>query len=106
MKTELIELIRKLREVENQQTAYINKIPSDISSLIFDNEYSNLQGLKFDFVLQTLFGDLVEDIYWFLYEFKPGKTHGPHVITPDGVEHTFNSDEDYYEYLKNLTHQD
>lgn len=103
MKPELIEVVRKLREIEKQQSEYIDKLPSDISGFVFDNEYSNLQGLKFDLVLQTLFGDFAEDVYWFLYDFVPGKTAGPHVIESNGTEHTFNSDDDYYEYLKNAS---
>jgi hypothetical protein len=103
MKPELIEVVRKLREIESRQHAYINKLPADISGAVFDNEYSNLQGYKFDLVLQALFGDFAEDVYWFLYDFVPGNTPGPHVVESNNTEHTFNSDDDYYDYLKKLT---
>lgn len=99
MKQELINVLRKLRSIEKQQTTYIDSLPSDIASCIYDNEYANLQGLKFDMVLQALFGDSTEEAYWFLYEFVPGATSGPHLITESGDEFTFANDDEYYDYL-------
>jgi hypothetical protein len=102
MKKELIAVLRKLREIEKQQSAYIDLIPDDISGIIYDNQYSNLQGLKSDIVIQALFVDAVEDVYWFLYEFTPGRTPGPHIIDANKKEYIFNSDEDYFTYLETV----
>jgi hypothetical protein len=101
MKKELITILKKIKEIEHNQNTYLDSVPSDISTVVFDNEYANMNGLKFDIVLQALFGDYVDEVYWFLYEFKPGKIHGPH-ITFDKKEYTFKDEQDYYDYLETL----
>ena len=98
MSPELVEVVRKLRNIELQQRAYVDKVPLDIQDFVFDNEYANLQGLKFDAVVQALFADNVEDVYWFLYEFNPAMP-GPHLVNEEGKEYTFKTDEDYYQRL-------
>jgi hypothetical protein len=52
--------------------------------------------------MSALFGEVVvEDIFWFLYDYKEGSA-GHHVEYPDGTKFTFNTDEDYYKYLETL----
>lgn len=102
MKKELIPILKKIKEIEHKQNDYLDSVPSDISSVVFDNEYANMNGIKFDIVLQALFGDYIEEVYWFLYEFKPGKSLGPH-ITVDQKEYTFKDEQDYYDYLETMT---
>ena len=102
MKKELIEVVKQLRLISEQQETYLDKVPRDIVTVIFDNEYANLQSRISQVLFNQLFGDLADDVSWFLYEFKPGVTPGPHCIHNDKTEYTFNTDEDYYKYLESL----
>jgi hypothetical protein len=102
MKKELIDVVRKLRNLNKRQEDYLNKIPSDIRDAVFDNSYVNDLSMKNDILMSALFDEVVvEDIFWFLYEYREG-SEGPHIKRPDGVEFTFNTDEDYYTYLKTV----
>ena len=100
MNATLINIVRELKYLGTHMDAYIDTIPRDISEAFFDNEYTNLQAKQRDILLEALFGDMSSDIEWFLYEFQAGETEGPHCILQDGKEFTFNTNEDYYEYLK------
>lgn len=101
MKKELVDIVRKLRSLDIKAETYINRIPTDINMIFFDNEYVNNIKTQKDLLINTLFGDMAEDINWFLYEFTAGKSLGPHCITSEGFEYTYHTDEDYYNYLEN-----
>jgi hypothetical protein len=81
---------------------YLDSIPPDINSVFFDNAYVNNLAMQRDVLIEELFGDMAEDVFWFLYEFEAGKSPGPHLILADGIKYTFVTDESYYEYLKSL----
>jgi len=99
MKQELILLVRKLKDMEEEMDQYIDTVPLDLRQVLFDNSYVNGMALQRDRLVEALFGDMAEDIFWFLCEFKAGRSPGPHVILKDGTEFTFNYNEDYYKYL-------
>ena len=101
MKKSLINIIRTIREVNLEQDAYMAGIPGDISSAVFDNRYAELQDRKATLLMRKVFKDSYEDVVWFLYEFRPGSS-GPHLVLADGAEYTFNTDEDYYAYLRGV----
>lgn len=100
MKQELIDVVRKLKDWDTEQEQYIKTIPYDIASVFFDNQYINLMSMQKDLLISQLFGDMAEDVMWFLYEFEAGKSPGPHCILADGTEYVYNTNEDYYAYLK------
>ena len=102
MKKELIDVVRKIRQLDKRQQEYIDNIPADIKAAFFDNSYVNDLAMKNDILLTALFGETVsEDIFWFLYDYKEGSS-GPHVEYPDGTQFTFTTDDDYYKYLETL----
>jgi hypothetical protein len=100
MKQELIDVVRKLKDWDTEQEEYLKSIPSDIKSVFFENQYTNLLSMQKDLLIDQLFGDMAEDVFWFLYEFEAGKSPGPHCILADGTEYVYNTNEDYYAYLK------
>jgi hypothetical protein len=100
MKPELIEVVRKMKEMGAERDVYFATIPQDINAAFFDNTYVNLLYAQNDLLINALFGDMAEDVTWFLYEFTPGKSPGPHCILADGTEYTYNTNEDYYKYLE------
>jgi hypothetical protein len=100
MKAELIDIVAKLKEYDIEQVAYLDSLPVDISSAFFDNKYTNALSAQRDLLIKALFGDMSEDIEWFLYEFEAGKSPGPHCILANGKAYTFKTNEDYYNYLE------
>jgi hypothetical protein len=102
MKPELINVVRILKDYGTKQSEYLDTIPSDINQVFFDNTYVNLLQQQNDLLIDHLFGEFTEDVSWFLYEFEAGKSPGPHCRLADGTEYTYNTNEDYYEYLKEL----
>jgi hypothetical protein len=101
MKNEMILVVRHLKEMQEKMDQYINTIPRDIRTTFFDNEYVNCLTVQRDRLIGELFNEssVFEDIFWFLYEFEAGKTPGPHIVRPNGIEFTFNYNEDFYKYL-------
>ena len=100
MKPELINVVKQLRKLTQRQDQYIESLPREFQEVVQDNEYTNCASMQTDVVLKELFGsEMYEDVCWFLYEFTPGKSPGPHIIV-NGTEYFLLSDDDYYEYLK------
>lgn len=100
MKKELIAIVKQLRCEQNVQDEWLNSLPNDLHSAFFDNAYVNSICIQRDVLIEAAFGNCKEDVFWFLYEFNICKTTGPHIITQDGTEYTFNTDEDFYKYLE------
>ena len=98
MKTKLIEVVRQLKELDTLAQEYISKVPTGFD-VIYDNDYANTLGQINDVLVQALFKDYSADIFWFLYEWKPGK-NTPQIILEDGTEIILETEEDYYQYLK------
>ena len=92
-------VVRELRGLMLQQSAYIESLPPHVREFVFDNDYNALQDRQNALLSEVFFGDMYEDVAWFLYEYKIGSA-GPHVTLQDGREITFQTDEDYYSYLE------
>lgn len=99
MKPKLIELLQELKRLHVLRDEYIDTVPMDLRGVIWDTKYCELLERENDLMLNRVFKDSVEDAYWFLYDFKAGKSKGPHLVE-NGVEYTFETDDDYYEYLR------
>jgi hypothetical protein len=100
MSPELIDTVKRIRNLDILKDSYLDKIHNDVVCVIYDNEYAECSAKQIEILIRALFEDMAEDILWFLHEFTPGKSSGPHVVLPGGKEYTFKSDEDYYSYLK------
>lgn len=100
MKQNKINLVKQIRAARTQQYAYLDSLPHEFQELLQDNEYANCMHNQCDLLMQVVFKDYYEDVMWFLYEFTPGKTPGPHIVLLDGTEHTFRTDDDYFKYLE------
>ena len=101
MKPELINVVKKLKELDNKAELYLKTIPPEFYSIVFDNEYSSNSGMKSDVLIRALFGENSEDIFWFLYEWKPGKKN-VQITFSDGREFVIETEEDYYKYLETV----
>lgn len=94
--TSFKERLLRILSAKEAQDKYIDSIPSDIRDAIFDNTYSNEQGMLNDFLMKELFGDqLVEEVYWFLYDWKPGVTITTRTSSGSPIVHVINTIDDF-----------
>ena len=98
MKTKLIEVVKRIKELNTEGHNYLDNLPTGLD-VIYDNDYANTIGQINDVLVHALFKDYSADIFWFLYEWKPGK-NTPQIILEDGTEIILETEEDYYQYLK------
>lgn len=95
----LINILKELRALNKAGRAYLEDYPYLFQDLVIGNDYTENLYRGQSLLLKHVFGEYTEDVTWFLYEFTPGSSPGPHVVLADGTEYVFNTDEDYYEYL-------
>lgn len=77
---------------------YLNSVPSDIRTAIFDNEYVNQLGITNDILMQCLFGEeLLSELLWYLYEWKEGFE-----ISVEDTKYVINNQEDFFKYIKEI----
>jgi hypothetical protein len=98
MKEKLISVLKEVRSLHREANNYLDKVPNDLQMYIMDNTYSNAISIINDRLLHALFGNMYEDVSWFLFEFKPKDT--PQIWLADNTPITLTCDEDYYQYLR------
>lgn len=95
------EIVEKLMTGKQHRNDYIDKInQADIclSDFIYDNEYTNSVARENDFLIGKLFGEeLSEDVFWFLYDWKPGFD-----VTANEVTYKINDLNGYIDYVNNV----
>jgi len=101
MKAELISVVKQLKDLDNEQEAFIASCPSSVGYIFADNAYTSAKGMQVDLLINALFGHLAEEIFWFLLEWKPGNK-GPQMWESNGTPWIFETAEDYYKYLETL----
>lgn len=74
---------------------YIDKVPNDIVTYVFDNKYVNLLQDDNSMMMCILFGEHMEAVEWFLYEWDIGKCAAVH-----NKEYYFKDIEEYIDYMK------
>lgn len=85
-----------LMEKENKKIDdWVDTIPSDIDIAFCDNTYVNSLVTINLALIKELFGDLYDDVYWFLYECN----ERCYEITVDGKVYNIHSVDDYINYL-------
>lgn len=97
MDAKLIELVRKIKDLEKSGDKYLTTLPGIFNMLLIDNEYSVSKDLIQAVLMRNIFADMYDDVTWFLYEWRPGFS----ITTQDGTEYIINTEEEYYKYLEN-----
>ena len=88
-------LLRTLHQNEMERNEYLDTVPPDLQSAIFDNTYVNKVWEDNTILLKEVFGDQYLAVEWFLHEWKPGYNVGV-----NGVTKTINNIDDYIDWLK------
>lgn len=65
-------LFRRIYQDHLDREAYLDSCPNEIHEFIMDNKYAAITGAQNAALIEHIFGDHSESIYWFLYEWKPG----------------------------------
>lgn len=91
------QLLEKIKELEEKQGAFIDSIPSEINNVFFDNTYTNSLQEQISLLLGFAFGELKEDVTYFLYENYPQKVYVK--VGDVEQEYVLNSVDDYINYL-------
>lgn len=95
---ELKKFLVKYRNSREDGQAWLDGIPRDISTAFFDNTL--IQSLEYNntLLMKALFGDLYEDISWFLDEWTPERGK---FTMPDEKSYDIQDVDDYIFYLLN-----
>lgn len=94
------EVVTRLVEADQFQTEYLNKIPDDIQSAIFDNEYANSKARTIDYLIETLFGEYAEDVMWFIWEANGNNVNKVKNISFEDREYAVYDLESYFAYAE------
>lgn len=94
---EFCDLVSFLYKSNLDKDIYINSIPRDLSSFIFDNSFSNILEKQNQKLMQFYFQDLYHDVDWFLYEWSPNSCNE---ITVNNKSYIIKSLDDYLDYAK------
>lgn len=60
--------VTMLKVEHDARDKYIDQVPHDIQSAVFDNYYTNSLGIVADRLADMLFAEYADDVAWFLYE--------------------------------------
>ena len=93
--TELHQLLETILKFRNEGTEWVESLNSDIRSAFYENKYVNSILMEIDVLLKLAVGnELIDDVEWFLYEWKPGFN-----IQIDDQTHEINNLGDFMRYL-------
>ena len=92
-----IKLFKHLYTNMQKRDAYLDTIPPDLNSAFFDNTYVNLLDEDNSIMAHMIFGEHIESIMWFLYEWKPG-----YEVGCDGVTEKIMDIDQYIDWMQRM----
>lgn len=106
MDVKLINVVRKLKQYDNEGQNWLNSLPSDINMVFFENGYVDSVCNARQELFAALFGIYADDVNWFLYEYDPVRLNKIWTYENKGTpeeketEWVIDSEESYYNYLE------
>lgn len=93
---ELREFLVEYRKTQTKGQEWLDTVPRDINSAFYDNPFVESFYANNELLMRAAFGELYEDIYWFLEEWHPsiGK-----ITMPDETSYDIQNVDDYILYL-------
>lgn len=89
------QIFRELYKEQVKRDEWFNKLPIDINAAFFDNAYVNSLADVNHMLVNNLFGEYADSVYWFLYEWKPG-----YEVGFDGKTTAINNIDEYIDWMK------
>jgi len=102
------ELLTTLKDLNKKGDEWLDKVPSEINSVFFDNTYCDNLRRSTDALIHYIFDEtLVQELDWFLYEWSPEKSENQRTIwitlnfDPNtNTAYIINDVDDFVRYLK------
>lgn len=91
-------VVRALDASKRKANAYLDNLPSEFSTLLTNNVYSDAFFEQIQVLAKALFEEIWDDVDWFLSEWQPGFTITTHVDTPQEIDYEIKSVDDYLAY--------
>lgn len=88
-------LFRRLYQDHLDREKYLDSCPHDIQLFIMDNKYAAITGAQNAMLIEHIFGEHSESIFWFLYEWQPGFEVGMNGVTTE-----INNIDEYIDWMK------
>jgi len=97
-KEKYLDLIKNLKTEAETRRAWQAGLPDDIYEMFVDNIYASSLGYTNDMLLDLLLDDddLLEDTYWFMYEWSPADSC---TIPPCDPTAKILSENDFFDYV-------
>lgn len=93
---ETVEYIYALNKVSEEYTNDLRKVDSDLAEYMEENSKVELLYRINDKLMTTVFGDMIEDVFWLLYEWKFGMGMSFEV---NDKKYLINTLEDFFNYI-------
>lgn len=92
------ELLRKLVREHEYGDKWVDSVPVEIRDSYFDNPYVE-SALRINEMLmkEAFYSDEIEDIYWFLYEWRSNNSL---CVVYQDIEYRFHSVEGFIKYMQ------
>lgn len=91
------EIFAVMFDNDKRGSAYLQTVPTDIRSAVFDNGYVDSLNNTISKLCDVVFEPYVETVYWMLYEWKPGAA----VIEGEKL-YVINDLSDFFNYTKEV----
>lgn len=95
---ETVECIYALNKVSEEYTNDLRKVDSDLAEYMEENSKVELLYRINDKLMTTVFGDMIDDVFWLLYEWKFGMGMGMSFEVND-KKYLINTLEDFFNYI-------
>ena len=95
------EIVEKMVATHEAKTHYTNKLREVdliLGDFVIENRYTNLIEMENEYLLRKLLGEnLCEDVFWFIYDWKPG-----YEVGIDNVTYKIEDINSYMSYINNV----
>ena len=89
-----LEILKTYLELHENASEWLDSVPHQIRTSFFDNPYCNALSSIIEMMLPEVFSsDLVELVWWYLYE-----RGGDNTIEDNGIKYTINTIDDLISY--------
>jgi hypothetical protein len=94
------DIVFRLKSDIDFRENYLNRlrdVDSNLIDVIIDNKYVDSTLMQTDFLIDKVFGELTEHVFWYLYDWRPGFS-----IEHDGVNYIIEDFDDFVEATEQM----
>lgn len=91
----IIKSIKTLQLKKDDHLSRMDKVDSNLCLFVCENVYNDTQEKLIDVLMSAVFGKLMEHVYWYLWDWKPGFS-----VEHDGIKYVIMNHDDYINATK------